>query len=79
MITRDQFISHSVNIEELDRSTVRELPEEDYRAYVHNSMLFVDHGDVLVFDLTGSVLATTRAQLDILISELKALREDLPA
>jgi len=77
MISRDMFFTHTVDIEEIDLGTMAALSDADYRSYARDCMLHVDHHETLRFDVTGSGLATTREQLDILIEELQALRHQL--
>jgi len=79
MITKDMFVTSNVDVVEIGFAALSDLSDEDYRSYVRDTLISVNHHDILVFDPTGSGLAKCREQLDILVSELLALRSQLPS
>lgn len=79
MLRQDMFFASKTDVTSIDIPTMCELSDDDYREYVRHGLLFVDHHDALRSEPAGYGLATTREQLDILISELMALRSAIPS
>lgn len=62
----------------VDIRTMHMMEAPDYLAYIEDTLLFVDHHDVLRLYLEPQLpLATTKGQLDMLIAHLKTLRPKL--
>jgi hypothetical protein len=67
-------------LEVVDIPTMYRMSDEQYREFVKSGeLLYVDHHDVLRSYVADYPLATSQAQLDILIEELHRLRGKLPA
>jgi hypothetical protein len=64
-------------VEAVDIHTMSGMSLEDYRAYVTDGLLWVDHHDVLRSQPAGYPLATNKEQLRALIARLKALEPKL--
>ncbi len=65
-------------IECVDIPTMYAMSDSEYRAFLRNdSLMFVDHHDVLRSYVADYPLATTLEQLDILIEELHKLRQKM--
>ncbi len=79
MLRKDMFFTSKTDVTSIDIPTMLELSDDEYREYVRNCLLFVDHHDALRFDPAGCPLAITREQIDILVAELEALRLQIPA
>ena len=70
-----QKIKMTVEFEAVPIPTMYEMPADEYREFVSaDSLVYVDHHDVLRSSLAGYPLATTLEQLDILIAHLRTLR-----
>lgn len=78
MVSEQMFFTTKTDVTSIEIPTMSELSDDDYLEYVRNGLLFVDHHDVLRAEPAGFGLATTREQLDMLISELTALRAEIP-
>ncbi|NYZ14226.1 hypothetical protein HL658_16845 [Azospirillum sp. RWY-5-1] len=67
----------SVEIESADIRGMDQMNPEEYRHYVSNHMLYVDHHDILRSHIAGYPMANNKEQLDILIEVLGELRSKL--
>lgn len=66
-----------VEVESVDIRGMHLMTPEEYRYYVSNDMLLVDHHDILRSHIAGYPIATNKEQLDILIEVLNELRSKL--
>lgn len=57
----------------VDIPTMREMSAQDYAAYIHNGLFFVDHHEILRAVLGEYPIATTPEQIEHLISYLKGV------
>ena len=78
MLEDQMFFESNTDVRSIDIPTLFQLSDVQYREYVRQHLHFIDHHDVLRSEPAGYGLATTREQLDILISELAALRSEIP-
>jgi len=69
-----EVYKRAVEIEYADIRGMSSMSIDDYRQYVDDHLLRVDHHDVLRSEIGGFPLATNKAQLDILIEAIEALR-----
>jgi hypothetical protein len=77
MPRRDMLITTKTDGASTDIPAMFQMSDDEYREYVRNDLLFVDHHGVLRCGPAGYGLATTRGQLDILMTELGALRSEI--
>lgn len=63
----------SVEIDAADIPSMRQMSDSEYRRYVEQELLLVDHHDVLRSAVAQYPLAVTREQMKILISVLQGL------
>lgn len=67
-----------LDVESIDIPTMDSLSPQEYREYLKNEGLFlVDHHDILRSSGASYPLATSKEQLEILISELSKLKHKL--
>jgi len=66
-------MKHTVEIEAADIPTMYKMSGGEYKQYIENELLFVDHHDVLRSQIAQYPLAVTREQLLILIAYLQSL------
>ncbi len=69
-----EIYKRSVEIECADIRGMSSMSIKDYRQYVDDHLLRVDHHDALLSEIGGFPLATNKVQLDALIKALEALR-----
>lgn len=66
-------MKHTVEITAADIPTMYKMSAGEYKQYIENELLFVDHHDVLRSQIAQYPLAVTREQLLILIAYLQSL------
>lgn len=59
----------------IDGMVLFELSDDVYREYARHGLFTVDHHGALRFEPTAQIIATSREQFDILISELERVRD----
>ncbi|MDN2713694.1 hypothetical protein [Janthinobacterium sp. SUN120] len=57
----------------VDIQTMASMTMTDYKEYLRNGLLYVDHHDVLRSEPAGYPLATSKAQLKALLAYIKEL------
>lgn len=57
---------------------MRAMSIPDYRDYIEDKLLFVDHHDVLRATLGEYPIATSREQVDALIDHLQSVKARMP-
>lgn len=67
----------SVEIESVDIRGMDQMNPKEYRQYVLDHMLYVDHHDILRSHIAGYPIANNKEQLDILVEVLSELRPKL--
>lgn len=72
-------MKNTVEIDAADIPTMYKMSAGEYKQYVENELLFVDHHDVLRSQIAQYPLAVTREQLRILISHLQSLESRVGA
>ncbi|WLD12941.1 hypothetical protein [Planctellipticum variicoloris] len=78
MPTEPHIVKMNMEVESIDIPSMLEMSDSEYRAYVNKSgLFFVDHHDVLRVANTGCPMATTREQCEILIDELRMIKDRL--
>ena len=71
-------ITVNTDVESIDVHTMESLSLEEYREYIKNEGLFmVDHHDILRSSGTGYPIALSKAQLEVYISELEQIKDQL--
>lgn len=68
-------ITIDIGIDVLDIPTMQAMPNPEYLSYVENSLLWVDHHDVLRATHGDYPIATTSEQVELLIKYLKAVAD----
>ncbi|OGS99170.1 MAG: hypothetical protein A3F73_08250 [Gallionellales bacterium RIFCSPLOWO2_12_FULL_59_22] len=66
-------MKHTVEIDAADIPSMYKMSAGEYKQYIENELLFVDHHDVLRSQIAQYPLAVTREQLLILIAHLQSL------
>jgi hypothetical protein len=66
-------VKKNVIVEAVDISSMAEMTEEEYEAYIRGHLLFVDHHDVLRSAPAEYPLAVTKRQFQSLLNYLKEL------
>lgn len=70
---------HTVEIDAVDISSMYKMSAGEYKQYVENELLFIDHHDVLRSQIAQYPLAVSREQLRILIAHLQSLESKVGA
>lgn len=73
----DYLVSSSATYPFMDGDVLFELADDDYREYAQHGLFSADHHGALRFEPTAQVIAANREQLDILIAQLKRMREEV--
>jgi hypothetical protein len=60
-------------VEAVDIATMADMTEDDYREYLEDGLLLVDHHDILRSQPAGYPLAVTKAQFKALLRYLQEL------
>jgi hypothetical protein len=71
-------MAYEVNVEHqevraVDIETMYKMSPEEYRQYLEEGLMYVDHHDILRSMAAGYPLATTRAQFTALMNYLREL------
>jgi hypothetical protein len=71
-------MAYEVNVQTLevrsvDPTTMSKMTQDEYLEYLEDGLIYVDHHDVLRSMPAGYPLATTKAQLALLIAYLREL------
>jgi hypothetical protein len=72
-------MKHTIEIEAADIPTMYKMSADEYKLYIENELLIVDHHDVLRSQIAQYPLAVTREQLLILITYLQSLESRVGA
>ena len=73
----EHTITIDIGVDVLDIPTMQSMDAREYSAYVSNSLLWVDHHDVLRATHGDYSIATTSAQVELLIEHLKEVAEGM--
>jgi hypothetical protein len=68
------YVRDGVQVVSVDIQTMAKMPIDEYRRYVRDHLVHVDHHDILRSAAAGYPLATNKAQVQELIDHLKELR-----
>jgi hypothetical protein len=74
MFPTDKLFTFKTDVTAVDIPTMFEMSDDEYRVYAKDGLLFTDHHGVLRSAPARYGIATTREQVDILISVLEELR-----
>ena len=72
-------MKHTIEVDAVDIPSMYKMSTEEYKQYIENELLSVDHHDVLRSAIAGYPLAVTREQLQILITYLQSLTSKVGA
>lgn len=70
-----QTFTWNTDITAVDIQTMAEMPLQDYKEYLRNGLLAVDHHDLLRSGPAGYPLATNKVQIKALMEYLKELEQ----
>ncbi|WP_434706908.1 hypothetical protein J3Q07_08330 [Pseudomonas sp. D4-18] len=70
-------ITIDIGVDVVDIPTMQSMDALEYSAYISNSLLWVDHHDVLRANHGDYSVATTSAQVELLIDHLKDIAQSM--
>lgn len=68
-------ITIEIGVDVVDIDTMREMPASEYCRYIENSLLWVDHHDILRATHGEYPFATSSTQVEHLINHLKTVAD----
>ncbi|WP_434340176.1 hypothetical protein [Motilimonas cestriensis] len=69
-----KWVKQTSEIELLDIPSLSGLSNDDFKEYVNEHLLFIDHHEILRDKATSHPIATNKEQVDILINELLKIK-----
>jgi hypothetical protein len=68
-------ITIDIGVDVVDIPTMQSMPAAEYSSYIENSLLWVDHHDVLRVTHGEYSIATSSEQVELLINHLKVVAD----
>ncbi|WP_426160159.1 hypothetical protein [Pseudomonas sp. TSRC2-2] len=73
----EQTITIEIGVDVVDIPTMESMDAQEYIDYISNSLLWVDHHEVLRANHGDYSIATTSEQVELLISHLRDIAHDM--